>query len=98
MSEEATEPDRISVRVEKTTDDSRYAKDIITFVDEDSYVEGIINCKRSNETEIIPGQKFHIYSAEINDYMLEVDVPQDEDGFSLIIDYDEGMISINGLE
>ena len=91
------EPERVKVVIEETSDDSRYANDVITFVDEDSSVQAIINGKRSKQTEIEPGMTYHVYSYELDDYQLELEVPSDEDELSLVIDYDEKTITPKGL-
>ena len=90
-------PKDVTVRVEETTDDSRFHNDVITFVDEDNYMQGIINGKRGSETSIDSGTKYYVNSHELPGYELEVEVPYDEDEFSLVIDYDEKTISVKGL-
>ena len=90
------EPARIPVVVEFVNADDLEEADVVSMIDSNNNVVGIVATDRGHETTIVPGDDYYIGSWVLQDGIV-VTVPGDEDGFTVTVDYETGTMTVEGL-
>lgn len=91
------EIERVPVVVNFQNTEYMNEDDVISFVNEDNNVVGVAQSNRGHETTVIPGENYSIRSYLLDKDGVEIFVPEDEDGFSVNVDYESETVTVEGL-
>lgn len=88
--------ERVPVTVNYLNTEYATEEDIISLANNrNNIIVGMSSSVRRNDTSIVPGDEYTIYSNILKGKYITVDIPEDEDGFIVNVDYANQTISVD---